>query len=84
MTITRDESRQIAEDAVISAFQRMGFDTANPVEMQKTMAWADTNRRRSEAITSRIISWFVMMVVAGGAVAGWREALASVFKGHGQ
>lgn len=79
---TREEQRQIAAEAVELAFARIGIDAANHIEMQQDMAFLRKYRKRADSIGSRLFMWLFIVMVTGGSLASWKEAIANAIKGQ--
>jgi len=87
-TMTRDEAAKIAEDAAERAVRKavpravsetmlaLGFDTAHPLEVQKTMAWASATRARCEAAGNKAF-FTVLGLVVLGAIAAMQDGIVA-------
>jgi hypothetical protein len=80
--MSREEHRELLIEAVNMAFDRMGLDTANPREMQQDMAFLRRYRHRADSISNRLFMWFFVLMVTGGSLASWKDAIADAFKGQ--
>lgn len=58
--LSKEEARQIAEDAVVAAFKTMGIDTSSPLEVQQDMAFLRRTRTRCENMVNQTAAWAVV------------------------
>lgn len=82
--MTESEMEEVVSRGVKRAFRDLGIDVADWKEVRADMTWVRKNRMRWDSVSNRVISWFFIFIVGGGALAGWKDALANIIKGVGR
>lgn len=80
MSISPEETKAIAKETALEVLNMLGIDAANHIEMQQDMAFLRKYRKRADSLGNRLFTWGITLLVTGGAIVGWKDAIASIFK----
>lgn len=81
-SLSKEESKAIAKETALEVLNMLGIDASNHIEMQQDMAFLRKYRNRADSIGNRLFMWLFIIMVTGGSLASWKEAIAGVFRGQ--
>jgi len=81
ITLSKDELKELMEEAVHDAFTKMGIDASDPLEMQRDFSHLREWRKSVDTVRSKSLLTVVGIFIAGAAAALWIGFKAAVQTG---